>query len=186
MKSVNFTTPNTSKRTSNSTTPQLFNTSAYSSTGGPLHVSYPNGALGISSYAEAAFTAAGFPISDGFSDGVLKGSQWTPFTVNPTDQLRNSSETSFLQQDLKEGRLNLEVYQSTQTMNELFNGNKTTTGVNVSTMGMPYTLNVRKEVIISAGAVSIDVLFAHQARANSRSSTLLNYSWSPELVPQRP
>jgi choline dehydrogenase len=50
--------------------------------------------------------------------------------------------------------LNLKVYQSTQAINILFDGNKIATGVNVSTGGMPYTLNAGKEVIASAGAVS--------------------------------
>ncbi|KAH7354693.1 hypothetical protein BKA65DRAFT_475177 [Rhexocercosporidium sp. MPI-PUGE-AT-0058] len=125
-RSINFTTPNTSKRASNATTHTLFNTIAYNPSGGPLHVSYPNAALGISSYAEKAFTAAGFPVSDGFSDGVLNGSQFTPFTVNPENQQRSSSESC----------LNL----------------KTAVGVNVSTAGRSYMLMARREVVLGAGA----------------------------------
>ncbi|KAK6584736.1 hypothetical protein PZA11_002960 [Diplocarpon coronariae] len=122
-KSVNFTTPNRKKRPANATTDQLFNTSAYSPAGGPLHVFHPNGALGISSGGQQAFTAAGFPASDGFSGGLYNS------------------------------RLNLKVCQSTQAMIVVFSDHKTTTGVNVSTAGYPYMIKARKEVILSAGAV---------------------------------
>ncbi|KAI6716399.1 hypothetical protein JHW43_001000 [Diplocarpon mali] len=152
-KSVNFTTPNRKKRPANATTDQLFNTSAYSPAGGPLHVFHPNGALGISSGGQQAFTAAGIPASDGFSGGVLNGSQWTPFTVDPENQQRSSSGASLLQDSLYNSRLNLKVYQSTQAMIVVFSDHKTTTGVNVSTAGYPYMIKARKEVILSAGAV---------------------------------
>ncbi|CAL3966247.1 unnamed protein product [Diplocarpon coronariae] len=152
-KSVNFTTPNRKKRPANATMDQLFNTSAYSPAGGPLHVFHPNGALGISSCGQQAFTAAGFPASDGFSGGVLNGSQWTPFTVDPENQQRSSSGASLLQDSLYNSRLNLKVCQSTQAMIVVFSDHKTTTGVNVSTAGYPYMIKARKEVILSAGAV---------------------------------
>ncbi|OWP03002.1 hypothetical protein B2J93_3628 [Marssonina coronariae] len=151
-KSVNFTTPNRKKRPANATMDQLFNTSAYSPAGGPLHVFHPNGALGISSCGQQAFTAAGFPASDGFSGGVLNGSQWTPFTVDPENQQRSSSGASLLQDSLYNSRLNLKVCQSTQAMIVVFSDHKTTTGVNVSTAGYPYMIKARKEVILSAGA----------------------------------
>jgi hypothetical protein len=34
-----------------------------------------------------------FPVSDGLGGGVLHGSQWFPFTVNPTNQHRSFSQT---------------------------------------------------------------------------------------------
>jgi choline dehydrogenase len=128
---------------------------AFSSTGGPLHVSYPKFGNPASTYAEVAFKRAGFPVADGFSGGVLNGSTWNPFTVNPDDGTRSSSETSFLQSTLRNGSANLKLYIQTQAMNIIFNETKTAMGVNVSSGDLSWVLSAKKEVIVSAGAVSL-------------------------------
>lgn len=88
-----------------------------------------------------------------FSSGVLNGSQYTPFTIDPQTQTRSSSETAFLRDSLGEVS-GLVVYQSTQAMRIQFDGKKAATGVEVETGGMGYVISARKEVIVSAGAVS--------------------------------
>jgi choline dehydrogenase len=94
-----------------------------------------------------------FPVSDGLGGGVLNGSQWFPFTVNPTNQHRSFSQTFFLQQSLANSGLNLNFYQLTQAMNIPLNGKRTATGVNVSGAGMSYKPNARRELMLRAGAV---------------------------------
>ncbi len=113
--------------------------------GGPLHVSFVNYGTPISTYGQKAFSAAGFPVIEDFSNGVLNCSQRTPFTVNPTDGLRSSYESLLLEEMLSNSSSNSKVYQSTQAMNILFDGTKAAIGVNVSTVGMPYILHARKE-----------------------------------------
>lgn len=86
-----------------------------------------------------------------FSSGVLNGSQYATYTIDPEDETRSSSETSFLREALEEG--GLIVYQSAKAMKVLFDGGKRAWGVNVSTGGMAYVISARREVILSAGVV---------------------------------
>lgn len=84
--------------------------------------------------------------------GELIGSGFMPFTIDPANAHRSSSESSFLQQALQSNRT-LKVYKQALAERILFSGNNTATGVLVSTNGsQPYTLNARREVILSAGA----------------------------------
>lgn len=75
-----------------------------------------------------------------------------PFTIDPADSTRSSSETSFLQQAIQKG-LPLTVYPMTQAMKVQFSSNKTATGVVVRSAGRDYTLSAKREVIVSAGAM---------------------------------
>ena len=144
-----FTPPDTSKRASNASA--LFSSSAYSSSGGPLHISYPNYALPLSSWAAEACAAIGLNASHDFVSGILEGSGYNAVTVDPLDNTRSSSEASFLQEAIKSS--SLQVYLSTQALRILFDNTKAATGVNVSTNGESYVLRANKEIIISAGAV---------------------------------
>ncbi|CZT53266.1 related to choline dehydrogenase [Rhynchosporium secalis] len=134
--SANYTPPNTNTRASNSSVPSPA-IEAFTSSGGPLHVSFPN-------------TAAPFRPTD----NKVSRRSYCPLTVRPEDQTRSSSESSFLQAAFTRNELysNLVVY--IQTLGEyiVFDSNKTATGALVSSKGVSYMLNATKEVIVSAGA----------------------------------
>jgi choline dehydrogenase len=92
-------------------------------------------------------------------EGELIGSQYGPLTINPLDQTRSSSQTSFLNRAFEEGksatRSNFKVYTHTQAERIFFDSNKTATGVSVHSgpsQAPPFILSARKEVIVSAGA----------------------------------
>ena len=53
---------------------------------------------------------------------------------------------------------NLNFYKQTQAKNIILDGCKVATGVLVSTAGVDYTITAAKEVILSAGAVSLSFL----------------------------
>nr|POF14900.1 dehydrogenase pate [Quercus suber] len=69
-KSIHFTPPS-GFRPANATA--MYSLSDYSSTGGPLQVSYPNYVTPFGEYALQALQAAGFPRLKGFSSGDLHG-----------------------------------------------------------------------------------------------------------------
>jgi len=56
---------------------------------------------------------------------------------------------------LEEARGNPKIYPQTRGMNILISENKTAMGINVSDVGILYTLTARKELIVSTGAVFI-------------------------------
>jgi choline dehydrogenase len=144
-RSIAFTAPD-EKRAPNATAG--YNLSAFAPNGGPLHVSFPNYALPFSSWGREGFRGIGINEAEDFSSGVLNGSQYMPYTLNPADGIRSSSESSFLNEALQNSSLT--VYVMTQAMKILFQG-ALATGVAVVSQGQNYTLNARKEVIISAG-----------------------------------
>ncbi|QDS73883.1 hypothetical protein FKW77_007045 [Venturia effusa] len=146
-KSVKFTPPK-STRAANASAE--FNAAAFDSNGGPLAVSYANYAGPFSSWMEGSFEEIGINKIQDFNSGELMGSQYCSSTINPSQQRRDSSQTSFL--DFAGSRKNLKVYVSTLAKKILFNSNKKATGVVVSTAGIQYTIAARKEVIVSAGA----------------------------------
>lgn len=88
----------------------------------------------------------------GASSGVLTGYTEITASLDPVAQVRSSSETSFLQQAMYNSTI--QIYESTLANRILFNG-KTATGVEVVTAGEKYVLSAKREVILSAGAVSL-------------------------------
>lgn len=70
-RSPHFTPPNNSIRGANAT--PNYELSAYSPTGGPLQVTFPNFAMPFGTYGVAALKAIGFPTATDFSSGVLNG-----------------------------------------------------------------------------------------------------------------
>ncbi|KAL1962143.1 hypothetical protein VTN77DRAFT_547 [Rasamsonia byssochlamydoides] len=149
-KSVQFTPPNTAIRASNASA--QYNEDAFSSTGGPLHVSYPNYAAPFSSWVEQGLRAIGLPEIQDFNSGKLIGSQYAALTLRPSDQTRSSSEASFIQSAMNDSSLNLKIYTGTMAQRVLFDSSKTATGVEVVSNGLVYQINAAKEVIVSAGA----------------------------------
>lgn len=155
-KSVDFTPPNIDKLGPGADV--NYDPAAFSASGGPLHVSYSNYYQPLSFGLIKGLQSIGLASIPGFNSGNLIGYSHGTATINPEAETRSSSETSFLQEALRE--TTLQVYQHTLARNIIFGANKTASGVNVTTGSFPstgsrtYVLNARKEVILSAGAVS--------------------------------
>ena len=148
-KSVTFTQPNLSKRYTNTTL--NYNPSSFDiSVQGPLQVSFSNWASPFASWCQRGLAAIGVIPNDGFNDGSLFGSMWLTSTINPASETRSSSETAFLKQ--KTQNCSLQVFPRSLAKRILFNADKVATGVVVTSNTSAYTLNARKEVILSAGA----------------------------------
>ena len=92
----------------------------------------------------------GLKAINGFQTGQLIGSGYIPSTVDPVKAQRSSSESSFLQSI--HDSPSLQIYNNTMAEKILFDGSKTANGVIVSSKGSEFTLNAKKEVILSAGA----------------------------------
>ena len=94
---------------------------------------------------------------DGFNTGSLIGSAFASLTIDRRNAHRSSSESCFLQTALEAG-ISPTIYKNSLAQRILFSSNKTATGVQVLTAGtfgtpsVNFTLNARKEVIVSAGA----------------------------------
>lgn len=69
-RSVNFSI-NAEHRPANAT--PLYNASLFSSTGGPLHVSYPGYVYRIAAYGKDAFSTLGLEGIPGFTTGYMQG-----------------------------------------------------------------------------------------------------------------
>ena len=67
----------------------------------------------------------------------------------PASQTRESSESSFLEQALRDTKL--VAHKSSLATRILFDNAKRATGVTIDTYGLPATLTARKEVLLTAG-----------------------------------
>lgn len=145
-KSVDYTPPNfIYTNSSNEQDPLTLN-----SGGGPLQVSFGNYNDPFSSWVQPALQAIGQAAINGFQSGSLIGSAYTPFTINPKNSQRSTSESSFLRSATK----NLVIYNNTLAERVIF-ANKTARSVRVSPSeegAVAYSLFARREIIISAGA----------------------------------
>ncbi|KAE9383461.1 glucose-methanol-choline oxidoreductase [Gymnopus androsaceus JB14] len=130
-KSVKFTPPNTELRAANSTAG--YNDSAFSSSGGPLQVSYPNYAQPC--YMQDGLNEIGINETEDFNSGSLLGAQYISATIDPNGEFRASSQETFL--TAAANRTNLKVFQLTMAKKILFDSQYNATC---------------KEVILSAGA----------------------------------
>lgn len=146
-KSCTLTPPDMSKRNANSSV--IYSADAFdNSMKGPLQVSWPNYGSPFATYVEAGLEAIGILSGQDFNSGYLNGSSWAPTTIDPKDETRSSSKTSFLNQSLL--KLNFNFYAHTLVKKINFSGTKAKS-VNVETLGIPYTLTAKKEIIVSAG-----------------------------------
>ncbi|KAI4263436.1 MAG: hypothetical protein L6R42_001417 [Xanthoria sp. 1 TBL-2021] len=132
---------------SNSTNNQDPN--AWSPTGGPLQISHGNFVDPFGTWVQPAAEKLGMTRIDGFQSGKLLGSAYVPFTIDPKNQQRSSSESSFLRSLPQKARL--QVYDHTLAQKILFDRRNTATGVVASSNNIVFTLKARKEVILSAG-----------------------------------
>jgi choline dehydrogenase-like flavoprotein len=147
-KSVDFTPPNMDYRAENASA--SYDENAYDSNGGPLQVSYANFAMPFSSWMSLGMEAIGIDKAKDFNMGTLMGAQYCSSTIDPSNEIRSSSEESFLS---KIKPRTLTTYSSTLAKKVVFDGNKKATGVIVQgLLGNKVTISASKEVIISAGA----------------------------------
>ncbi|KAF7195909.1 Patulin synthase [Pseudocercospora fuligena] len=147
--SVTYSNPNSTIRASNASVPMISENGT-----APLQVSFPHWASPMSSWAQLALREIGIPDIHSIIEGELAGSQYSPLTLNPEDQTRSSSQTSYLNAALESGRTNLQVYTHALAKQVLFNQNKTATSVLVQSGHTPtvFELTAKREVIVSAGA----------------------------------
>ena len=148
-RSPTFTPPNYEKRGLDSLV--SYNATAFSPSGGPLHVSYANYYAPFSKYIKQAFLNLGLKNIAGLNSGQLLGFSEFTITVDPSSGTRSSSETSFLQEAISS--TTLLIYQQTLATKILFDTDRVATGVNVETAGRKYTLSAKREVILAAGVV---------------------------------
>ncbi|KAJ5405970.1 hypothetical protein N7465_007254 [Penicillium sp. CMV-2018d] len=147
-KSVEFTPPNTDYRAQNASAD--YDIDAYDSDGGPLQVSYANFAQPFSSWMSLGMEAIGIGQIKDFNLGEIMGAQYCASTIDPSNELRSSSEESFLS---KIKPKSLRTYTNTLAKKVVFDEKKRAIGVQVKgLLGNTVTLSASEEVIISAGA----------------------------------
>jgi choline dehydrogenase-like flavoprotein len=146
-KSVDFTPPNMNYRADNASVD--YDDDAFDSDGGPLQVSYANFAMPFSSWMNLGMEAIGIDKAQDFNMGSLMGAQYCSSTIDPSNELRSSSEESFLS---KIKPRTLTTYSNTLAKKVVFDDNKRATGVQVrGALGNTVTISASEEVIISAG-----------------------------------
>lgn len=124
---------------------------AFNASGGPFQVSFGDYLDVFGTWAQYGFKALGHRLVRGFQSGVLLGTSYTLFSVDPTTATRSSSESSFLQLATK--NTHLKIYNNSIAEKILFDEKNVARGVLVSSQySSPYMLTARKEVILSAGA----------------------------------
>ncbi len=148
-KSQRFTPPDQSRRLANAT--PRYDPSVLGRDG-PLSVIYTNYAVAFGTWVERGLAAIGIQPIDGFQSGKLIGSAYALNTINYDRNVRESSETAFLEPKLGDQVPNLIVFPLTRGKRIIFNSDKKATGVEVDTDGLSFILNAEKEVIVSAGA----------------------------------
>ncbi|GAQ06272.1 versicolorin B synthase [Aspergillus lentulus] len=148
LKTVQFTPPDTLRRAANATV--QYNPDAFAHEGKrPLHVSYPVYAMPFSSWMKLGVEEVGINETLDFNSGSLFGAQYGSFTIRPSDETRSSSQAAFLSP--LPSSTYLKIYQGTMAKKILFNPQKQASGVQVSDLLRTFTLNAKREVIISAG-----------------------------------
>ncbi|KOC16373.1 versicolorin B synthase [Aspergillus flavus AF70] len=149
-KSVHFSGPETNPRPANATA--LNDNTAFTASGGPVHVGYPFQVNAISSWVDKALAKMGFPEAQGFSNGNLLGRSYITHTINPYTRRRETASSSYLREALMESN-NLNIFTRTLVKRVLFDDQNRATGVTVSTDGFEWQIGAKKEVILSAGVM---------------------------------
>ncbi|KAL2842465.1 hypothetical protein BJX68DRAFT_278367 [Aspergillus pseudodeflectus] len=149
-KSCTVTPPDMSKRQANASV--SYNAEAFDNgLEGPLQVTWPNHGSPFSTHVEIGFEKIGIHPGADFNSGSLNGSSWAATSIDPKEQARSSSQTSFLKRAV--ATTSIKVYTHTLAKKLVINkGTSTATGVEVESGMKKFTLKARKEVILSAGA----------------------------------
>jgi choline dehydrogenase len=102
-------------------------------------------------WVQPALNAIGVPTVQDFNSGSLLGAQYPSQTIRPSNETRDSSESSFL--TAASSRSNLHVFTNTLAKKITFSGTKAT-GVSILVAGNSSLVQIlaRKEVILTAGA----------------------------------
>lgn len=147
-RSVKFTPPNQQKRASNATA--KYDPAVFDDNGGPLAVSYADYAQPFSSWMRLGMEAIGIPEAQDFNSGSLMGAQYCASTIDSSNELRSSSESSYLRNIYSP---HLTIYTNTLAKKIMLDEDKTAIGVQTQGfLGNTVTLSATKEIIISAGA----------------------------------
>lgn len=97
----------------------------------------------------AAFGQIGVPAASDFNSGTLNGAQYCASTIDPANEVRASSQQTFL----KAASAKLKIFSNTMAKKVLFDSNKKATGVQVKgPFGVTSNLLAKREVIVSGGA----------------------------------
>lgn len=152
-KSCHLTPPDIEKRSSTSAN-GVYDPTVFDNTiGGPLQVSWNNWVDPTINALAKAVQSVGLPLSlVGFSSGSLTGhGAWVPSTIEPKHAVRSSSQSSFLEEAIE--NTDIMVHAHTQALKIIFTPDspKRANAVQVSTSGFEYTIQAKKEVIVSAG-----------------------------------
>ena len=118
--------------------------------GGPLQISFGKYIDPYASWVQPVFEKFGMGALRGLASGKMIGSAYSPFTVDPVTAKRSSSALSYLAS--AQNRTNLHVFTKTMAEKIIFK-DKRATGVRVSSSNTTFTLNARREVVVSAGAI---------------------------------
>ncbi|GKU08449.1 unnamed protein product, partial [Fusarium langsethiae] len=147
-KTATFTPPDNDKRGASVETD--YDASAFSSEGGPIQISYANYVPSWAALVAKGLNSLGLKSIDGFSSGSLLGYSYTTTAVRPKTVTRSASD-DFVKAARDEKLKTLKVYTQSLAKKVLFDDKKKATGVEVTSIGMDYTLKARKEVIVSGG-----------------------------------
>ena len=148
MKRVVDFSANAARRPANAT--PKYDPSVFSTTGGPLKLSYPAWVNPVSYYGPHAFQTLGLKEIPGFTNGDLQGWGWYQWTIDPSTGLRSSAESSYLSQAFE--RPGLTTYVNSRVQRIILDKNNCAVGVNVTNDGKrQFTISARKEVILAAG-----------------------------------
>lgn len=153
--SAQLTPPDLEKRNAPNATP-TWDPDAFSGNDGtgaqqrPLRVSFGNWVDPTTSWLARGLQGIGMaPAPKGLNSGSISGvGGWTSSTIDPRDATRSSSQTSYLK--LAEQETGIKVYSHTQASRIIFDAEKAI-GVAVESQGTAFTLNARKEIILSGG-----------------------------------
>ena len=144
-KGVHYTPPSLSFSNSSNTQ----DPSAFSTTGGPLQVSFGGYNDPFATWVQQGLQKVGQEATDGFQSGRLIGSAYYPSTIEPIKATRSSSQSSYLESVLN--FTSLKIYNNTIAHKILFEG-RIAKAAKVSSKGIHYVLHARKEIVVSAGA----------------------------------
>ncbi|KYK58802.1 hypothetical protein DCS_05820 [Drechmeria coniospora] len=146
-----FTPPDLQKRKSNASTPYDASDYLPAGQGGPVQVGYSNWVSSWSTWLEQGLKAVGMQRTTDFNKGKLLGYHYTQTTIRNSDATRSSS-AQYIYKAMADKVGSLKVFTLTQATKILFDSEKKATGVEVSSLGIKYTLKASKEVIVSGGA----------------------------------
>ena len=90
---------------------------------------------------QGALNEIGIPTIPDFKSGSVLGTQYCSTTINASDETRESSQTSFLNEAIAQKLTNLRVFSLTMAKTINFGSNKKATGVLVESNLLSYTLN---------------------------------------------